>query len=233
MTDLTIGKTPTEFEDWCRVFEEHHHKLFKYARKLTRDTEEAEDLVHDVFCRILDNRSGRSGVDYKLNYLYVTIKNDFLDRLRSGSRSPHVVLSDKQTVESEAAFVDQRSSADIENRLYHKELMGAIPWQMVLKGLTDFETKVLFMYCVDEMNYRQIAKETAQDPTKVRYDIQRMMAKLRYRAQKLLVAYNRTSLFSRDDSSSKNIIVPIRARRSRATSTPLSEKKVIFERRAA
>lgn len=52
---------------------------YRYALSLTHDPQEAQDLLHDAWVRVLS-----SGAPQHKGYLFTTIRNGFVDRRRRG-----------------------------------------------------------------------------------------------------------------------------------------------------
>lgn len=56
--------------------------LFRYARSLVRNRQEAEEVVQDVFCRLLKSRPAQ----LTDAYIYKAVRNRSLDSIRRGKR---------------------------------------------------------------------------------------------------------------------------------------------------
>ena len=64
------------------------HELYAQAYRLTGSREEAEDLVQDLVIKLYENRTRLEDVDNLRPWLYKAMYRQFLNRLRSTSRSP-------------------------------------------------------------------------------------------------------------------------------------------------
>lgn len=74
----------------CAAFNEVYHrfskKVYGYAYRFTRSDEEAEELTHDTFVRVWENRSK---IDCSKNFegfLFTIIRNSFLKALRNNAK---------------------------------------------------------------------------------------------------------------------------------------------------
>lgn len=76
--------------DRDRLFD-HLEDLLIYARHLTRDPDQAEDLVQDVVLNILAREPCLSDVENPRRYMAVMLRNLFLDQTRKKGRAPAVV----------------------------------------------------------------------------------------------------------------------------------------------
>lgn len=64
------------------LFERHHRSLYRYFISMTRDRQTSEDLVQDVFFRILRYRSTYDPRHSFTAWMYQIAKNANVDRLR-------------------------------------------------------------------------------------------------------------------------------------------------------
>ena len=64
------------------LFERHHRPLYRYFISMTRDPQTSEDLVQDVFFRILRYRSTYDPGQSFTAWMYQIAKNANLDRIR-------------------------------------------------------------------------------------------------------------------------------------------------------
>jgi len=68
-----------------RLYEEYHNDLFKFLIYLTRDRDQAEDLSHEVYVRVLrayDNFEGKSS---EKTWLFSIAKNVAIDYFRKSA----------------------------------------------------------------------------------------------------------------------------------------------------
>jgi RNA polymerase sigma-70 factor (ECF subfamily) len=70
---------------------DHLEDLLVYARHLTRDLEQAEDLVQDVVLHILSRDTCLSDVENPRAYMATTLRNLFLDQARKRGRAPSML----------------------------------------------------------------------------------------------------------------------------------------------
>jgi len=89
------------------LFERHNRSVFQYCRQMTRDTEQAEDLVQEIFLKLL-RRAGsfRRQGSFKA-WMFNIARNLTLDQLRKTKRRSDLLPMDGTT---EADPVDYRSA---------------------------------------------------------------------------------------------------------------------------
>ena len=70
------------------LYEDHERGLWRYAKSLTGDSDRADDLVQDAFLRASRNRLLLTQMNGRQcrSWLYQTLRNAFLDELRSRRR---------------------------------------------------------------------------------------------------------------------------------------------------
>lgn len=74
-----------------RLYEEYHQDVFKFLIYLTRDREQAEDLVHEVYVRVLRAYAGFEGKSSEKTWLFSIAKNVAIDHFRKSSiRKKHL-----------------------------------------------------------------------------------------------------------------------------------------------
>ena len=71
-------------EDVRRLYEEHGRALLAYACALLRDPSAAEDVLHQVFLKLLRGRTSMNGAP--LPYLFRAVRNTALNHIRGQSR---------------------------------------------------------------------------------------------------------------------------------------------------
>jgi len=80
MQDVKTGKV----EKLAVLFEKYHVQLFNFFRRLTGDRGVSEDLVQDVFMRILKYRRTYRGESKFTVWMYQIARNAHIDHLRKG-----------------------------------------------------------------------------------------------------------------------------------------------------
>jgi RNA polymerase sigma-70 factor (ECF subfamily) len=74
-----------------RLYEQYHQDVFKFLIYLTRDREQAEDLTHEVYVRVLRAYAGFEGKSSEKTWLFSIAKNVAIDHFRKNSvRKKHL-----------------------------------------------------------------------------------------------------------------------------------------------
>lgn len=68
-----------------RLYEQYHNDVFKFLIYLTRDRDHAEDLMHEVYVRVLKAYAGFEGKSSEKTWLFSIAKNVAIDHFRRNS----------------------------------------------------------------------------------------------------------------------------------------------------
>jgi RNA polymerase sigma-70 factor, ECF subfamily len=102
MTTLTISTSArTIYDDWKtfeRLVENHRGKLSAYARRLSRNSADAEDLVQETLLRAYTHRHTLRESGSIASWLFVTLRNLFINQRRQQARHPHSVSIEADTL---------------------------------------------------------------------------------------------------------------------------------------
>jgi RNA polymerase sigma-70 factor (ECF subfamily) len=176
-------------EYWNALFAEYYSHLMSFSVRLTGDPDDAEDLVQEVVCRVLKYvdraaASEQSWMNLKspAAYLRTVARHIHVDREKQ-RRYSQISLDDDDVEGLHHQLVDYSTSDAIVNRVYYEELMRSLPLRVFLAGLSGYELKLLHLNSVEEMTVREIAKELDEDASLIRYHLQKVHAKVRYRAR--------------------------------------------------
>ncbi len=122
---------------------EHIQALRRYARALTGDHADADDLVQEALKRALVYLDGDRQIDNLRAYLFTILHNVRIDTLKKQSRGGSQVPVEETTLISEAA-----SQAD---RVACHEAVRA------MQGLSEEHRQILLLIGVEGMSYREAA----------------------------------------------------------------------------
>jgi RNA polymerase sigma-70 factor (ECF subfamily) len=143
MEDVRGGKV----EKLAILFEKHHVALFNYFLRLTGNRPVSEDLVQEVFTRILKYRTTYRGEDRFSVWMYKIARNGHIDFLRR----------QKETVPLEDQF-EEAQSVDLipEERVERQQEAALI--SRALKRLSPKKREVILLSRFQNLKYREIAE---------------------------------------------------------------------------
>ena len=129
------------------LYKNYCGRLYDYVYLLTRDPYMSEDVVHDVFIKIWNNRQSMLNVKNINAYLFTTAKNHFLN-----------IQKAKTTERASLAAWKHRQCSSVDVRpLEEKETK-----ELIAKGFSSLtERQQLFFYLTreKEVSHRNISKE--------------------------------------------------------------------------
>jgi len=142
------GPQPDSFEDLAMPL---FDQLYNFARWLTQNREEAEDLVQETYTKALKGFSSFQLGTNSPAWMYRILRNTFLTS-RTGLRAASTVSLDSEEDGPELA---------VENETPETILMRSSNSQLVQSAIDDLPVhyrETLLLCDVEEMSYREIAE---------------------------------------------------------------------------
>lgn len=152
------------------LFERYHRQLFRFMFNMTRQKELSEDLVQNVFLRMLKYPDGFRGFGEFRTWMYHVARNVLYDHYRKDKRSP--VQNDLTDYEDKIAGELEPSSA-----LEKKEELLNLETAMRMLNL---ESRELIVMCrFQELKYAEIATILNITEGSVKVRVHRALGQLR------------------------------------------------------
>jgi RNA polymerase sigma-70 factor (ECF subfamily) len=151
MEYMRTGGSILDIQELYDVYEAH---LLRFARSLTRDTDDAEDLVQETFLKAISNMVLlQTLAEHKIkSWLFRVLKNIFIDKYRR--QRVEIPVEDEEIV-SDFSVEDE-----VEGRMLSEEF---------LKGLPDKDREIVYKRYWLGMTSREIAKLLSIPDSTVRY----------------------------------------------------------------
>jgi RNA polymerase sigma-70 factor, ECF subfamily len=134
----------------------HQQRAYQYAYRLTRDPEEAADVVAESFIRMfkaLDNFKGDSAFT---TWMYRIATNCFLDIRKKKRSKPAISLeATVQTSDGEVAYQFEDTNASPHEEAERTETMSAV--QDAIELLPEYQRAIIIMYHAEMQSYEEIA----------------------------------------------------------------------------
>jgi RNA polymerase sigma-70 factor (ECF subfamily) len=150
-------------EDVTRLYHEHGPALLVYASSFVADRGLAEDLLHQVFAKLLEG--GTSFPDVPAAYLYRAVRNAGLNTRRNGFRETALDATN-------ACFVHRGGDNE-----------GALALQVALAALPEEQREVVVMRIWSGMTLDEVAAATGVSlntvASRYRYALQKLREKLK------------------------------------------------------
>jgi RNA polymerase sigma-70 factor, ECF subfamily len=138
------------------LIRKHEVRAYHYAYRLTRNPEEAADIVAEGFLRVFNALGNFKGQSAFTTWLYRILTNCFLDiRKRERSRPSVSLESTLQTSEGEVErqVEDPRPTPDL--RLERDERERGV--EQAVAMLPEYQRAMIVMYHAEDMSYEEIA----------------------------------------------------------------------------
>jgi RNA polymerase sigma-70 factor (ECF subfamily) len=152
-----------ERQEFERLALEHLDAVYRMAFHLTRNPDEAEDLVQEVYTRALrpsaverfEDRSGSDGSGGMRSWLFTICHNAFYSRIKRAAKAPIAVEeffgeASNETPPNEPPPAYDRSNLDWEH------VDGRL--KEAIESLRPEHREVLLMWGVDNLKYREIGE---------------------------------------------------------------------------
>jgi RNA polymerase sigma-70 factor (ECF subfamily) len=130
----------------CRIYRKHGDYLLALAAALLKDVNEAEDVVHDVFCKFIESRQKFKLAGSLKSYLGTCVVNLARDKLRARKLQPCSLNETASTV------LDT-------NEPEHDAIFGeqARALERAVAQLTNEQREVILLHLRGGMKFREIA----------------------------------------------------------------------------
>lgn len=135
--------TKSSIEDPYKLFEHYGEKLFIYALFLLNNSNDAEDVVQELFLKLAKNPQLLDTVKNIKAYLYTAIKNDSLDL--KIKRKKEVLFNECK----EEEWIFSNNSHPQEEEIFLKHEIKKLPLE---------QREVLILKIYQELSFKEISK---------------------------------------------------------------------------
>jgi len=152
------------------LFERHHKAVYQFCLQLTRDPAQSEDLVQDVFIRILRKAGSFRGDGLFKAWMFNIARNITLDHIRKSKRQDSESLDDEMMNRS---LTDQRSA--------EQSAAGAQKMNLVMQALAilpEAAQQVIWLGRFQFENYDELGQALGCNAGTARVRMHRAMALL-------------------------------------------------------
>ena len=147
-------------EEYNRAVNDLSHRLFGFVFKLTKDEEDANDLVQDAFMKLWSNRKK---VEFKKakSWLFTTAHNAFINFIKKSNRQVRM---------EEGTDI----SFEYKNRFELKEIID-----MAMEKLTDLQKSIILLRDLEGYNYKEIGEMLDLNESQVKVYLFRARKKIK------------------------------------------------------
>lgn len=198
-----MSESSAEAMDPRQLFEqncsEYRNYLLNFLCRVIGDRAEAEELTQDSFLHLLafmERKQWQAVIRSPKAYLIATAIHVRRDKKRGkdlwkGRREEGSVDYDDEQAEHIRKVLDREAvkhndpTDEIEDGIFFKELYKELPVNTLLSGLSRYEAEI-FRLKADGFSTKEIGQVVQKPEAQVRYDLQKLNAKFRYRVRKVL-----------------------------------------------
>ena len=196
------GKTPSEFmqtdsellvkiragdiRSFERVFQLYAENLVRYATTLVKNSDDAEDIVQQLFVALWDKK-GIPDVSGSLKgYLYRSVYNSSLNKLKQ--------LKVRESYATDMTYISDGQSAAADEHVEHKETAKRI--EAAIEELPE-QCKLIFkMSRIEQLKYQEIADQLGLSVKTVEAQMGKALKHMRTRLKDYLPAFILYLLFN-------------------------------------
>jgi RNA polymerase sigma factor (sigma-70 family) len=158
------------------IFERHHRPLYGFIFHMTGDREASEDIVQNVFLRMLTYRKNFAGTGEFKTWMYHLARNVLNDHFKKNKREPY-----KYPVESfnEKIAGEYFADMDIEKKQQLQTL------QIAMMDLSADNRELLLLCRFQQLKYNEIAELLGITEGTVKVRVHRALNQLKCRYLKI------------------------------------------------
>ena len=150
------------------------NKLFRFAKRLLENTEEAEDMVQEVFIKLWNRKEKLREYRSVEALAMVTLRNLCLDKLRTRKYSTEKI----ETLQEDIEFMTGDHSND------HHDIISRI--HQIIKTLPEQQRMVMQLRDIEGYDYEEIAEILNMNENAIRVNVSRARKKIR----EIITQYN-------------------------------------------
>lgn len=152
----------------------HFPALYGAARRLTRSSIDAEDLVQEVCIKACRNEEALQAMEYPRAWLLRTLYHQFVDDHRKQERMPDALATDVDDDRDEQATAPDTLQPDNET----EQLMTVELIQKALKRLSEEQASLLLMHDLEGFSLPEIQAVTGLPLGTIKSKLHRTRIKL-------------------------------------------------------
>lgn len=148
------------------IFEKYNKQLFSYLYRITGSRQLSEDLVQEVFCRILKYKESYKGSSKFIHWIFRIARNTMFDHFRKHKKD------DYQELEEHELPVDSTPEEFLESE-EQKELLNR-----ALMKLPERKREVIVLSRFQNLKYSEIAEILGCSENTIKVQVHRSLKEL-------------------------------------------------------
>ena len=158
-TDLELIEAFRDSQDQAsfeELIQRYSVKVFSLATRLTRNSEDAEEVLQDVFVTVYKKIAGFEGKSSFSSWLYRVTVNAAFMKLRKRRQDHSIPLEDLLAQQTPLPSLSSTEQANIDNVSIRNEMLEAL--EQAIKLLPDDYRPVFILRDVDGLTSREVGK---------------------------------------------------------------------------
>lgn len=157
----------------------------EFAYRFIRVKDEADDITHNVFCSLWENRDKIDRIESIKNYLFKMTRNAIFSSLRHNKVAT-------QYASNVVSHPQENQILDGDKEVTTKDLLEII--NLYISRMPELQRKAFSMSRFENKTYQEIAEELDISPRSVQYYISQALAELRKLSDVLILFTSLNSL---------------------------------------
>jgi len=157
-----------------RIFEEEKEKLLIFIRRKISRTEDAEDILQDVFFNTLRGYSVTEPIENLTGWLYISARNRIIDFYRR-RKQQHISLDDTEQAVTLESLVRERH-LNPETFFFHRLLADTL--SEAIEALPEKQQQIVILQMIEGRTFQEISEATGES-------INTLLSRKRYAVQRL------------------------------------------------
>lgn len=157
---------------FAQLFEIFSEPLFRYGMKFLNNQDLIKDCIQDLFIKLYSSRNKLSFHDNPRLFLYKSLKNELIDKLRQEKRQQISFLPPEDLHFSVEYYFDPEEEDEESSELKEK-------FEQVMSMLTDRQKEAIYLRYQTEMTYEEISQLLNINVQSVRNLIHRAIENIR------------------------------------------------------
>jgi len=140
-----------------QLVRKYEQRAYQFAFRLTRNPEEASDMVAEAFVRVYNALPNFKGNSQFTTWLYRILTNCFLDHRKKESKRPTVPL--EQSISTDDGEMERQiedPTGTPADRLERSERGRRV--EAALDRLPEYQKAMILMYHADQLSYEEISE---------------------------------------------------------------------------
>jgi RNA polymerase sigma factor (sigma-70 family) len=143
-------------ESLMEIYEEYNRYIYHLCLKLTRNTTEAEDLMQEVWVKVVRYEKGMSEVDHLKAWLTTITMNTFRDRYRKTVRRSKYMMNQPEQLDVPVLDLVPTNEISVEDKIEKVEVSKIV--QEKMQQLDSIYQKTLWYFYVEQFSLAEISE---------------------------------------------------------------------------